>query len=137
MTEQRESSELERAQRFLGKVFVLGETKYSNENIAELLVAYKNYVDPLDSDLDAIEDYIEEHKLWSGGNERDFTYRRNYLYKYIREKYGFTYRAIGQMFRGKHHATVLHGIRLHDDLTYTKDPVYSSATSKLRERFKL
>ena len=137
MKEKRENSELERAQRFLGKVFVLGETKYSNENIAELLVAYKNYVDPLDSDLDAIQDYIQEHKLWAGGHERDFAYRRNYLYKYIREKYGFTYRAIGEMFGGKHHATVLHGIRLHDDLSSTNDPVYFSITSKLRERFKL
>ena len=130
-------SEIERAERFLGKVFVLGESKYSKDNIAELLVAYRSYIDCYDSDIDAIIDYINKHKLWSGGHERDFVYRRNYLYKYVRERHGYTYRAIGEMFGGKNHATILHGIRLHDDLMSVKDPVYLSYTSKLRERFSL
>ena len=99
------NSELERAERFLGKVFVLGESRYSKDNIAELLVEYGNYIDCYDSDIDAISNYINKHKLCSGGHERDFAYRRNYLYKYIREKHGFTYRAIGEMFGGKNHAT--------------------------------
>lgn len=130
-------SEIERAERFLGKVFVLGESKYSKDNIAELLVAYRSYIDCHDSDIEAIIEYINKHKLWAGGHERDFVYRRNYLYKYVRERHGYTYRAIGEMFGGKNHATVLHGIRLHDDLMSVKDPVYLSYTSKLRERFSL
>ena len=121
-------SEIERAERFLGKVFVLGESKYSKDNIAELLVAYRSYIDCHDSDIEAIIEYINKHKLWAGGHERDFVYRRNYLYKYVRERHGYTYRAIGEMFGG---------IRLHDDLMSVKDPIYLSYTSKLRERFSL
>ncbi len=129
--------ELNRAERFLGKVFVLGESRYDKNNIAELLVAYRSYDDPEDSEMSVIIDYIAKNRLKTGGNERDFTYRRNYLYKYIREVHGLTYRAIGELFGGKNHATVMHGINLHDTLVDIKDPVYASTINKMKERFKL
>jgi len=65
--------------------------------------------------LEVIENLINEYGLKSKNRSRDYIYRRYYLYNELR-KLDYTLTEIGNIFGGKHHATILHGLRQHEDL---------------------
>jgi hypothetical protein len=79
-----------------------------------------------------IEYLIKEHGLTTKDRSRHYIYKRSYLYYELR-KLDFTLEDIGVMFGGKHYATVLHGIRQHEDLHRFGYADYALATKQLRD----
>jgi hypothetical protein len=84
------------------------------------------------SRVQLIEYLIEEHGLATKNRSRNYIYKRSYLYHELR-KLDFTLEDIGEMFGGRHYATVLHGIRQHEDLHRLGYADYSLATKQLRD----
>lgn len=80
--------------------------------------------------LQLIEQLIKEHGLANKGRSRGIVYKRYYLYNELRALH-FTLEDIGAMFGGKHYATVLHGLRQHEDLKRYAD--YTICTKNLKE----
>ncbi len=66
--------------------------------------------------------YIEEHNLTARHRYRQFTYKRFYLYNLLREE-GLTLYEIAAMFN-RDHASVIHGLKTHNDLISIKDKIY-------------
>jgi hypothetical protein len=79
-----------------------------------------------------IEYLIKEHGLTTKDRSRHYIYKRSYLYHELR-KLDFTLEDIGEMFGGKHYATVLHGIRQHEDLERIGYADYALATKQLKD----
>jgi hypothetical protein len=65
--------------------------------------------------LELIEKAIEDFDLKSTCRSKQYIYRRCYLYNELR-KLNFTLTEIGEMFGGKNYATVLNGLKQHNDL---------------------
>jgi hypothetical protein len=82
--------------------------------------------------LELIESLINEYGLRSKNRSRDYLYRRYYLYNELR-KIDYTLTEIGNMFGGKHHATILHGLRQHEDLHRFGYEDYKIATRRIDE----
>ena len=82
--------------------------------------------------VEIIESLINEYGLKSKNRSRDYLYRRYYLYNELR-KIDYTLTEIGNMFGGKHHATILHGLRQHDDLHRFGYEDYKIATRRIDE----
>lgn len=80
--------------------------------------------------IELIEQIINEYGLRSKNRSRDYLYRRYYLYNELR-KLNYTLSEIGNVFGGKHHATILHGIRQHEDLYRFGYDDYKIATKKI------
>ena len=80
--------------------------------------------------IELIEQLINEYGLRSKNRSRDYLYRRYYLYNELR-KLNYTLSEIGNVFGGKHHATILHGIRQHEDLYRFGYDDYKIATKKI------
>jgi len=80
--------------------------------------------------LELIEEIIEQYKLWSKNRSREYIYKRYYLYNELRVL-GFSLDEIGKMFGGKHHATIIHGLRQHEDLHRFGYEDYKIATRQI------
>jgi hypothetical protein len=65
--------------------------------------------------LQLIEKVIKDFDLKSTCRSKQYIYRRYYLYNQLREL-KCTLTEIGEMFGGKHYATVLNGLKQHHDL---------------------
>ena len=76
----------------------------------------------LTNDIEEVKQYIEENGLAGKKRVREYVDQRNYLYKHIRTKYGYSFSRISAMFN-RDHATVIHGIKSHDALKGTKEYV--------------
>lgn len=79
-----------------------------------------------------IEYLIKELGLTTKNRSRNYIYKRSYLYYELR-KLNFTLEDIGEMFGGKHYATVLHGIRQHKDLERIGYADYVLATKQIKD----
>jgi len=79
-----------------------------------------------------IEYLIKEHGLTTKDRSRNYIYKRYYLYNELRQL-EYTLEDIGMMFGGKHYATVLHGLRQHEDLHRFGYADYALATKQLRD----
>jgi len=73
--------------------------------------------------------YIEDNKLASRHRYRDYTYKRFYLYSLLREE-GLTLYEIARLFN-RNHASVIHGLKVHDDLISIKDRIYLDTLEEL------
>jgi len=71
--------------------------------------------------IEQIKEYIKNEGLDLKSKKRNLTYRRAYLYKYIRSEIGFSYGSIGDMFN-RDHATVMYGEKLYN--RFRTDPVF-------------
>lgn len=80
--------------------------------------------------LELIEEIIDKNKLWSKNRSREYIYKRYYLYNELRVL-GFALDEIGKMFGGKHHATIIHGLRQHEDLHRFGYEDYKIATKQI------
>lgn len=78
-------------------------------------------------------EYVKQENLASTDRDRDTCYRRFYLYNILRMQ-GLSYQAIGKIFN-KDHATVMYGVKTHDNLTSVKDWIYIETTEKERLMF--
>jgi len=105
------------------------------EWIVPIIYGYKFYKEMEDVSLANVVEYIVEHNLAGGGNKRPSVYKRAYMYRYITDNFKLSQETIGSLFNGKDHATVIHGLRLHKNMTETKDKQYIQYTSELREKF--
>lgn len=66
--------------------------------------------------------YIEDNNLKAKHRYRHYTYKRFYLYNLLREE-GLTLYEIAAMFN-RDHASVIHGLKTHNDLISIKDKIY-------------
>jgi hypothetical protein len=111
--------------------------EFSLDNTILLISGYADYVDPLDDELYFIKKYIKENKLDLKSRLRVRAWQRAYIFKYLRTHFrNMSLDAIGNLVN-KDHACVIHGIRLHDNMTETKDKVYSAITDNLSKTFKI
>jgi len=72
---------------------------------------------------------IEQYELKQVCRRQDVIYKRYYLYDQLR-KANYSLSAIGKIF-DKNHASVLHGIRMHDVFTKSKDKIYKMYTADI------
>tara|TARA_R110000868_G_scaffold340202_2_gene600852 strand:+ start:366 stop:776 length:411 start_codon:yes stop_codon:yes gene_type:complete len=132
--------EISRANRFYNELLEgQPDTMFKESDrdyVIQLLIDYKFWVEPTDCDMPAIVQFIEDNNLRSTSRKREIVYMRAYMYKYIKVVHKLSFTAIGHMF-GKDHATIMHNIRTHDDLTKTKDKIYNETVLTLKNRFRL
>ena len=79
--------------------------------------------------LQLITELIDKYELKNKSRIRDVLFKRYYLYNELREL-GFSLSQIGSFF-GKNHATILHGLRVHKDLSSYRDADYLAETCAL------
>ena len=79
-----------------------------------------------------IHELIEKYDLTNKCRDRSLIYKRAFLYNELRTS-GFSLTQIGEIF-GKHHATIIHGLRTHKDLTGYQDEQYKHETIQLKEQ---
>jgi hypothetical protein len=75
---------------------------------------------------------IEFYELKQVCRRQDIIYKRYFLYDQLR-KANYSLSAIGRIF-DKNHASVLHGIRMHNVYTKSKDKVYKMYTADIVKR---
>jgi hypothetical protein len=80
--------------------------------------------------LTLINELIEKYGLLDKSRRRDVLFKRYYLYNEFR-KCGLSLSQIGRVF-DKNHATILHGLRVHKDLTSYRDVDYLAETCALQ-----
>lgn len=78
-----------------------------------------------------IHELIESYNLKDKTRERGYLYKRYFLYNELRTC-GFSLTNIGYIF-DKNHATIIHGLRVHKDLTGYQDEDYRNETYQLKE----
>lgn len=78
-----------------------------------------------------IHELIEKYDLTNKCRDRSLIYKRAFLYNELRTS-GFSLTQIGQIF-GKHHATIIHGLRVHRDLNSYRDEDYKNEIYQLKE----
>ncbi len=76
--------------------------------------------------LQLIKEVIAKYDLTQKSRVRDVLFKRYYVYNELRYL-GFSLSQIGRVF-DKTHATVLHGLRVHKDLTSYRDTDYLAET---------
>ena len=77
---------------------------------------------------------IKEFSLDTESRSRPLVYQRYYLYHELRKECSLN--EIGAIF-GKDHATILHGIRMHEAWTLIGDKEYLKIIDPIREEFQL
>jgi chromosomal replication initiation ATPase DnaA len=77
-----------------------------------------------------IHELIEAYDLTSKCRDRGLIYKRAYLYHELRTS-GFSLSQIGEIF-GKHHATIIHGLRTHKNLTGTATKIINTKHTSLK-----
>lgn len=80
--------------------------------------------------LTSIHELIEKYGLLDKSRRRDVLFKRYYLYNELRTC-GLSLSQIGRVFN-KNHATILHGLRVHKDLTSYRDTDYLAETCALQ-----
>lgn len=80
--------------------------------------------------LTSIHELIEKYGLLDKSRRRDVLFKRYYLYNELRTC-GLSLSEIGRVFN-KNHATILHGLRVHKDLTSYRDVDYVAETCALQ-----
>ena len=80
--------------------------------------------------LTSIHELIEKYGLLNKSRRRDVLFKRYYLYNELRTC-GLSLSEIGRVFN-KNHATILHGLRVHKDLTSYRDVDYVAETCALQ-----
>ncbi len=73
--------------------------------------------------------YIEDNDLKARHRYRHYTYKRFYLYNLLREE-GLTLYEIARLFK-RDHASIIHGIKTHNDLISVKDRIYMEIVEEL------
>jgi hypothetical protein len=79
-----------------------------------------------------IHELVEAYDLRNKARDRGLIYKRAYLYHELRTS-GFSLSQIGEIF-GKHHATIIHGLRTHENLTGYNDEDYKHETFQLKKQ---
>ena len=72
--------------------------------------------------IELIKQIIEQDGLAIKNRKREIVHRRIYLFRKLRED-GYTLKRIGGLFN-MNHATILHGLRLYQDLTDVNDKLF-------------
>ena len=72
--------------------------------------------------IELIKQIIEQDGLAQKNRKREIVHRRIYLFNRLR-KDGYTLKRIGALFN-MNHATILHGLRLYQDLSDINDKVF-------------
>ena len=80
--------------------------------------------------LEKINYLIEKYSLKEKTRKRDVIFKRYYIYNELRN-YGLSLNMIGEIF-GKNHATILNGLRVHNDMLISKNVDYISETSIIK-----
>jgi hypothetical protein len=79
-----------------------------------------------------IHDLVEAYDLKNKTRTRGLLYKRYFLYHELRTS-GFSLTQIGDIF-GKHHASIIHGLKTHVNLMSYEDPDYRYEIMQLREQ---
>lgn len=79
-----------------------------------------------------IHELVEAYDLKNKRRDRGLIYKRYFLYNELRTS-GFSLSQIGEIF-GKHHASIIHGIKTHENLTGYGDEDYKHETYQLKEQ---
>lgn len=84
--------------------------------------------------IQIIHELVEAYDLKNKTRTRGLLYKRYFLYHELRSS-GFSLTQIGEIF-GKHHASIIHGLKTHVNLMSYEDPDYSYEIMQLREQLK-
>ena len=74
---------------------------------------------------------IEKYNMKENTRRRDVLFKRYYMFNELRNL-GYSLSQIGEVF-GKNHATILNGLRAHNDLVHCKNVDYFAETQVLSE----
>lgn len=85
--------------------------------------------------LEKVNTIIENDQLNVKSRSRPKTHKRYFLYKKMREA-GMSLESIGKYF-GRDHATVIHGIKMHEMFSQLKDIVYLNDTEEYDNLFQV
>lgn len=78
--------------------------------------------------LNKVSELVEKDGLNKRNRRRQIIYKKCYLQHKLRES-GMTFKEIGKLFN-QHHASVIHNIRTHEDLSTYYNAVYSNEISE-------
>jgi hypothetical protein len=81
------------------------------------------------NNMEEIIQYIKVNELDSRSRKRKFVCPRNYLFYFLRYEYKMALCDIGKMF-DRDHATVIHGIEMHENQKDTKDYIILTSDVK-------
>jgi hypothetical protein len=81
--------------------------------------------------LELIHQLIELYKLTDKTRKREIIYKRYFIFNELRQA-GLSLMQIGEIF-GKNHATIIHGLTVHQDLLRYKDAIYLTETQVLKD----
>ena len=79
-----------------------------------------------------IHELVEAYDLRNKCRDRGLIYKRYFLYNELRTS-GFSLSQIGEIF-GKHHASIIHGLKTHENLMGYNDEEYKNETFQLKEQ---
>ena len=85
--------------------------------------------------LEKVNMVIDKDQLNVKSRSRPKSYRRYFLYKKMRDV-GMSLQSIGEYF-GRDHATVIHGIKMHEMFLKAKDSVYLQDTEEYDNLFQV
>lgn len=78
--------------------------------------------------MEQIKNYIKNNGLASKKSNESKILTRYYMYAYLKSKKDMSYAAIGRMFGGKSHSSVMSGVRKHNELLTGANRVFYMST---------
>ena len=82
-----------------------------------------------------VNELIKRHELNEKFRGKIKCYQRYFIYNYLRGQ-GKTYQEIGDLFNRNHDA-IIHGIKVYDDMIYSRDKEFEKAVKNLSIELKL
>ena len=82
--------------------------------------------------VNEIKEIVSIDRLNTARGSDENAHKRFFLMHYLRENSTLTFQEIGSIFK-KHHSTIIHGIKKHEDNTQYGDKLYLRNTMKLKE----
>lgn len=81
--------------------------------------------------LEIVGELIEKYNLRSSTRKREVVMCRQYLMYQLNIRDEYSFQEIGDLFGGKHHATVIHSVNACKELISVKDKIFMETISQL------
>jgi len=75
---------------------------------------------------------IKAELFFSKDRKRDYIYKRYVVQYFLRNDYGITLQLIAQIFGLRDHSTIVHTLKVVDNLLYTNDELFLSYFNKIK-----
>lgn len=95
-------------------------------------MSYKEFKETEERLVNEIKEIINLDRLNTARGSDENAHKRFLLMHFLRDNSTLTFQEIGLLFK-KHHSTIIHGIKKHEDNTAYGDKIYLRNTAKLKE----